>query len=127
MGCNATVIKPTSQKHNYPRLDHPCVSVLTQQLHKDERKPTFINKKSQIHIITREPEGLLKIYKPGLLGSKYVLRSTSMHHPKVGDGTSILFVAYVGSYLLFSIPNLQRCKTYKGTTIIKGTIVAPFK
>jgi hypothetical protein len=62
-----------------------------------------------------------------MLGAKYVLKSTSMHQPKVGAGTSILFVAYVGSYLPFSITNLQRCNTYKGTTIVKGTTVAPFK
>jgi hypothetical protein len=62
-----------------------------------------------------------------MLGSKYVLKTTSMHQPKVGAGTSILLVAYVGSYLPFSIPNLQRCNTYKGTTIVKGTTIAPFK
>jgi hypothetical protein len=42
-----------------------------------------------------------------MLGSKYVLKSTSMHQPKVGTGTSILLVAYIGSNLPFSIPNLQ--------------------
>jgi hypothetical protein len=29
-GRDVTVIKPTSQEHNYPRLDPPCPSVLTQ-------------------------------------------------------------------------------------------------
>ena len=41
-----------------------------------------------------------------MLGSKYVLKKTSMHQPKVGAGTSILLVSYVGSYLSFSIPIL---------------------
>ena len=41
-GCNVTVIKPTSQQHNYPRLDPPISSVLTQMLHIYERKLTFI-------------------------------------------------------------------------------------
>ena len=62
-----------------------------------------------------------------MLGSKYVLKTTSMHQPKVGTSTSILLVAYVGSYLFFSIPNLQRCNTYKEITIVKGTKVVPFK
>jgi hypothetical protein len=62
-----------------------------------------------------------------MLGSKDVLKTTSMHQPKVGTGTNILLVAYIGSYLSFSIPNLQRCNTYKGTTIVKGTIVVLFK
>jgi hypothetical protein len=49
-----------------------------------------------------------------------------MHHPKVGAGTSVLPVA--GSYLLFSIPVLQRCNPYKGTTIVtKGTTIVMFK
>jgi hypothetical protein len=60
-------------------------------------------------------------------GSKDVLKTTSMHQPKVGDGISILLVAYIGSYLLFSIPSLQRCNTCKGTKIVKGTIVVLFK
>jgi hypothetical protein len=64
---------------------------------------------------------------PRVLGSKDVLKTTSMHQPKVGAGTSILLVAYVGSYLPFSIPNLQRCNTCKGTTIIKGTTIVLFK
>ena len=58
-----------------------------------------------------------------MLGAKYVLKSTSMHQPKVGTGTSILLVAYVGSYLPFSIPSLQSYDSYKGTTIVKGTTV----
>jgi hypothetical protein len=62
-----------------------------------------------------------------MLGSKDVLKTTSMHQPKVGAGTSILFVSYVGSYLLFSIPSLQRCNTYKGTTIVKRTSIVLFK
>ena len=62
-----------------------------------------------------------------LLGSKDVLKTTSMHQPKVDAGTSVLLVAYIGSYLPFSIPSLQRCNTYKGTTIIKGTTVVLFK
>jgi hypothetical protein len=62
-----------------------------------------------------------------MLGSKDVLKTTSMHQPKVGAGTSILLVAYVGSYLPFSIPSLQRCNTCKGTTIVKGTTVVLFK
>jgi hypothetical protein len=41
-GRDVTVIKPTSQKHNYPRLDHPCPSVLTQLLQRYERKLTYI-------------------------------------------------------------------------------------
>jgi hypothetical protein len=62
-----------------------------------------------------------------VLGSKDVLKTTSMHQPKVGAGTSILRVAYIGSYLLFSIPSLQRCNTCKGTSILKGTAVVLFK
>jgi hypothetical protein len=62
-----------------------------------------------------------------LLGSKYVLKTTSMHQPKVGAGTSILLVAYIGSYLPFSIPSLHRCNTCKETTIVKGTIVVLLK
>jgi hypothetical protein len=62
-----------------------------------------------------------------MLDSKDVLKTTSMHQPKVGTGTSVLLVTYIGSYLLFSIPSLQRCNTYKGTTIVKGTIVVLFK
>jgi hypothetical protein len=62
-----------------------------------------------------------------LLGSKDVLKTTSMHQPKVGIGTSVLLVAYVSSYLPFSIPNLQRCNTYKGTSIVKGMAVVLFK
>jgi hypothetical protein len=50
-----------------------------------------------------------------------------MHQPKVSAGTSILLVTYVGSYLLFSIPSLQRCNTCKGTTIMEGTTVVLFK
>jgi hypothetical protein len=50
-----------------------------------------------------------------------------MHQPKVGAGTNILLVAYVGSYLPFSIPSLQRCNTYKGTTIVRGMTVVLFK
>ena len=62
-----------------------------------------------------------------MLGFKDVLKTTSMHQPKVGAGTSILLVAYVGSYLPFSIPSLQRCNTYKGTTIVKGMTIVLFK
>jgi len=62
-----------------------------------------------------------------MLGSKYFLKTTSMHQPKVGTGTSILLFAYVGSYLPFSIPSLQIFNTYKGTTIVKGTKIALFK
>jgi hypothetical protein len=45
-----------------------------------------------------------------MLGSKDVLKKTSMHQQKVGDGTIILLVSYVGSYLPFSIrhpPEMQ--------------------
>jgi hypothetical protein len=62
-----------------------------------------------------------------VLGFKYVLKTTSMHQPKVGAGTSVLLVAYVGYYLPFSIPNLQRCNASKGTTIVKGMAVVLFK
>jgi hypothetical protein len=50
-----------------------------------------------------------------------------MYHLKVGTGTGISLVAYVGSYLPFSISSLQRCNIYKGTTIVKGTIVVLLK
>jgi hypothetical protein len=51
-----------------------------------------------------------------------------MHHPKVGVGTRVLLVSYVGSYLPFSIPVLQRCNPCKGTIIItKGMEIVPFK
>lgn len=36
------MIKLQSQKYNYSRLHPPCLSVLMQQLHKYERKMTFI-------------------------------------------------------------------------------------
>jgi hypothetical protein len=62
-----------------------------------------------------------------VLGSKDVLKTTSMHQPKVGTSTSILLVTYICSYLPFSIPSLQRCNICKGTTIIKGKIVVLFK
>jgi hypothetical protein len=50
-----------------------------------------------------------------------------MHQPKVGVGTSVLLVTYVGSYLPFLIPSLQRCNTCKGKTIVKGMAVFLFK
>jgi hypothetical protein len=50
-----------------------------------------------------------------------------MHQPKVGTGTIISLVAYIGSYLSFSIPSLQRCNTCKGTTIVKGMTIVLFK
>jgi hypothetical protein len=68
-----------------------------------------------------------RIYPAQLLVSKDVLKTTSMHQPKVGAGTSILLVAYVGCYLPFSIPSLQRCNTCKGTTIVKAMAVVLFK
>jgi hypothetical protein len=40
-----------------------------------------------------------------MLGSKDVLKTTSMHHLKVVIGIIILLVAYIGSYLSFSIPH----------------------
>jgi hypothetical protein len=40
-GRDATMIKTTSQKHNYPRLDHPCPSVLTQLLQRNEKETNF--------------------------------------------------------------------------------------
>jgi hypothetical protein len=44
-GRDIPVIKATSQKHNYPRLDHPCPSVLIQLLQRDGRKLTYIKQK----------------------------------------------------------------------------------
>jgi hypothetical protein len=59
-GCNATMIKPTLQKHNYPRLAHPCQSVITQQLHKDERKLTFIKQEVSNEYHNQRTRGLIK-------------------------------------------------------------------
>jgi hypothetical protein len=42
---DTTVIKPTLQQHNNPRLDPPCLSVLAQFLQRDEKKLTSINMK----------------------------------------------------------------------------------
>jgi hypothetical protein len=44
-GHDTTVIKPTLQQHNNPRLDPPCPSVLAQFLQRDEKKLTSINMK----------------------------------------------------------------------------------
>jgi hypothetical protein len=38
---DVTVIKHTSQKHNYPQLDLPCPSVLIQSLQRDEKETDF--------------------------------------------------------------------------------------
>jgi hypothetical protein len=48
-----------------------------------------------------------------------------MHQPKVGIGTRILLVAYIGSYLPFSIPHPPEMNTSaKGKTIVtKGMTV----
>jgi hypothetical protein len=45
IGHDTTIIKPTLQQHNNPRLDPPCPSVLAQFLHRDEKKLTSINMK----------------------------------------------------------------------------------
>ena len=42
IGRDVTMIKPTSQKHNYPQMDHPCSSVITQLLQRYERKLNHI-------------------------------------------------------------------------------------
>jgi hypothetical protein len=44
-GHDTTVIKPTLQQHNNPRLDPPCPSALAQFLQRDEKKLTSINMK----------------------------------------------------------------------------------
>jgi hypothetical protein len=44
-GHDTAAIKPTLQKHNNPRLDPPCPSVLAQFLQRDEKKLTSINLK----------------------------------------------------------------------------------
>jgi hypothetical protein len=56
-GHDVPVIKPTSEKHNYHRLDHPCLSVLTQLLQRDKRKMNCIKQEvSNIDTKPKEPE-----------------------------------------------------------------------
>ena len=42
---DTTVIKPTLQQHNNPRLDPPCPGVLAQFLQRDEKRLTYVNLK----------------------------------------------------------------------------------
>jgi hypothetical protein len=65
IGLNTTVIKPTLQQHNNPRLDPPCSSVLAQFLQRDEKKLTSINMKVSNLIHNQRKVVASKNYKIG--------------------------------------------------------------
>jgi hypothetical protein len=64
-GHDTTVIKPTLQQHNNPRLDPPCPSVLAQFLQRDEKKLTSINMKVSNLIHNQRTVLASKHYKIG--------------------------------------------------------------
>jgi hypothetical protein len=62
---DTTVIKPTLQQHNNPRLDPSCLSVLAQFLQRDEKKLTSINMKVSNLIHNQRTVLASKHYKIG--------------------------------------------------------------
>jgi hypothetical protein len=92
-GHDTTVIKPTLQQHNNPRLDPPCPSVLAQFLQRDEKKLTSINMKVS---------NLIHNQRTVLASKHYKIGSSAQPVDPLTKYQNYLFI-------LGSVPDYQEC------------------